>query len=184
MDKKLKLERLKEIIRNASNDISASEANRWSENIDRIGRILAIISAVLGAIIAIAYAGATGRYSPGLGVSTFILMVILFGLISISTYIIFHIISIALNVFGDMLKYNRQTAEVQSLMLECMIEGLEDSNNKAETRDSKKGNDEKQADASDSNSEKNDLGYVICPSCGMKYYNHETRCTYCGEQLN
>ena len=53
MNKQRRLEQIKNVIREARNDVSANNASDWAAKLDKAGIVLSIISFVLGVIIAI-----------------------------------------------------------------------------------------------------------------------------------
>ena len=109
MNKQQRLEQIKNVIREARNDVSANNASDWAAKLDKAGIVLSIISFVLGVIIAISYAGQIGRYSSGMGAGAFFLLFITFGVLSFFTYVIFHVISIVLEILVGVIKYKKQT---------------------------------------------------------------------------
>ena len=131
MNKQQRLEQIKNVIREARNDVSANNASDWAAKLDKAGIVLSIISFVLGVIIAISYAGQIGRYSSGMGAGAFFLLFITFGVLSFFTYVIFHVISIVLEILGGVMQYTKQTAELQSILTEFTVENgnMKDNDN-------------------------------------------------------
>ena len=183
MNKQRRLEQIKNVIREARNDVSANNASDWAAKLDKAGIVLSI---VLGVIIAISYAGQIGRYSSGMGAGAFFLLFITFGVLSFFTYVIFHVISIVLEILGGVMQYTKQTAELQSILTEFTVENgnMKDNDNENASFSNKSSDVLSQKTDEDirKGDEKN-LGYRKCPNCGMKYYNSEERCSYCGEHL-
>ena len=114
------------------------------------------------------------------------LLFITFGVLSFFTYVIFHVISIVLEILGGVMQYTKQTAELQSILTEFTVENgnMKDNDNENASFSNKSSDVLSQKTDEDirKGDEKN-LGYRKCPNCGMKYYNSEERCSYCGEHL-
>lgn len=172
---------------------TVGELAKWSDLIDKIGAILAIVEAVLALILG----GVLGKipasvgyyYEPSFNFGTFFLVLVLGAINVVITFAVCRVLSIVLRQKGLALRNAEQTCSLMKLMI-SLEHQEEEQPVKTEKKPAsvptppqtqeEKSEEKQEGDAVEAIPVPTELtGVIRCPKCGTKQKSDRDSCCYC-----